>query len=422
VTTQRIGELLLARQVVERDNLVIALAKQPMLKQRVCSVLIAHGWLDADDAARVLAEQHGMAGVLQRHLAGRDPELAKLLEPTLARSWLALPIGRLRNGDLIVCVRDPVPDLRPKIEAAVRGPVVLAIAPASQLERLVASAYGTVPVGEFDVDLDTGPIAVVEDLGTLRLVDLDDHRVARDPTQVERTGAPSIPPLTRTQTKPSTPPQGTAWPTSPPARPSTPAIGVPRTQTPPQGTPSVSRAVTPIPIARDLDFGEPPRKPAPREAIGSLDAALSALARATTGDDATDIALEFARTRWTASLLLAVKEGAALGHGGHGAQLSDDAVRAIAVPLSAPTIVKVAHDSRRIAIEPPPGAGTIQDRLTKLIGEPPLAAPVFVGSRVGCVLVIGAGANDMIAGAELDRLATALGAALTRIVLDGRRQ
>src|SRR5262245_19489038 len=197
----KIGELLLAKSLIDRPTLARALRDQPATEQRLCSLLIARKVLDPDDAARMLAEQHGLAGVLQRHLSGRDTEVAKLLPAELARSAVALPIGRKRDGELIICVRDPIRELVPQLEAAASSQIVLAIAPASQLEELVLAVYGRAPSGEFDVEIGTRPMAVVADLGPLHLVDLDDTRVKRDPTQSERTSTPSIPALSRTMSK-----------------------------------------------------------------------------------------------------------------------------------------------------------------------------------------------------------------------------
>ena len=159
----------------------------------------------------------------------------------------------------------------------------------------------------------------------------------------------------------------------------------------------------------------------PPHAPIALDHTLRALERAHTRDDATDVAMTFVETRFPASLLLAVKDGAAVGHRGHGPQVSDDAIQSISVLLAEPTIVKLAHDSRRVATTTPPGTGAVQQQLERLLGDGPIAGPVFVSSRVACVLVVGADDLDALAGAELDRLTNALGVAYTRILLDANK-
>jgi hypothetical protein len=374
----KIGELLLAKQLVDKSTLARALLEQPRTEQRLCSLLIARKLLDPDDAARALAEQHGLAGVLQRHLAGRDPEVAKLLPAELARSSVALLLGRKRDGELIICVRDPIRGLLPQLEAATKSTVVLAIAPATQLEELVISVYGRAPSGEFDVEIGTRPMAVVAELGPLHLVDLDDTRVKKDPTQ-------TAPALSRTQSGSPALPRTMTGPQPP------------RTTTPPRRERHSGANIVPL----------------------TLPATVAAIEAAANRDDAIENAMTYASVRWPSALLLAVHEGAALGVRGHGPQLTAETVQAVAIPLGAASIVKTAYYTRRIATEVP--AGAIQERVSRLLGGAPCAVPVFIGSHVTCVLAIGADAADADAASELERVAAAMGTAFTRIVLDAKK-
>jgi len=270
--------------------------------------------------------------------------------------------------------------------------VLLAIAPATQLEALVASAYGVDPSSDVEVNLETGPIAIIDD-EAFRLVDLDDDRVSKMTQQISLEATiRRIPSAMPSRVAPPAPPP--EEPTQPPVRSSTPAV----------------RISTP-----------PPTVHAPQARPVALDYTLKALEHTTTRDEATSVAMTFVESRFPASLLLAIKEGAALGHRGHGPAISGDALQTLAIPLTAPSSVKLAHDSRRVATDTPPGAGVLQERLERLVGHGPLAAPVFLGSHVACVMVVGADPADALAGAELERLATALGVAYTRIVLDAKK-
>lgn len=191
---KRIGEILVGNGWIEPAVLERALAKQRELPHRLCSLLIAGGAIDVDQASRALGEQLGCAAVLQKHLDHRDHSLVALIPAELARAWWVLPIGRLGNGDLIVCARDPRPSVLEALQAVLSDPIVLAVAPAAQVERLVAQSYGA-PDEDFEVDMSTGPIASLDldplpdehdpmaSLGSLELVELDDHGVTRDPTQ-----------------------------------------------------------------------------------------------------------------------------------------------------------------------------------------------------------------------------------------------
>ncbi|MEO8701950.1 MAG: hypothetical protein ABI867_18035, partial [Kofleriaceae bacterium] len=186
----RVGEILLEHGWVDAPSLQRAIAEQRHTGKRLCSLLIARGLLDPDHASRALGQQHEVAAVLQRHFENRDRSLAQLLPAALARACFALPIGRNREGAVIVCVRDPRRELDAVIAQAIHGSVMIAVGPASQLERLIDLAYEPAPSDEYDVDLTTGPIATIDfdtrhlpDLSALALVELDDVRVAKDPSQ-----------------------------------------------------------------------------------------------------------------------------------------------------------------------------------------------------------------------------------------------
>jgi hypothetical protein len=217
----QIGQILVEQRWVDPDALARALADQRTGDSalRICSLLIARGQLDPDHAARALANQHGVPGVLQKHLENRERSLAALVPAALARARIVLPIGRTRHHELIVCVRDPGAELRAALAAALPGPLLIAVAPAHQLELLVAQTYeapdtsvdvdlstrsiptirapgaarsapdpaGALPDDDVEVDLRTQQIPVIGDglgdLGSMTLVELDDERVARDPSQ-----------------------------------------------------------------------------------------------------------------------------------------------------------------------------------------------------------------------------------------------
>src|SRR5215207_2161265 len=106
----RVGEILLEREWVDWETLALALTDQRGTRMRLCSLLIARRVLEFDQASLALGEQHGTASVLRHHLVHRDRSVAALLSAAAARRVIALPIGRLGNGTLIVCARDPSDD------------------------------------------------------------------------------------------------------------------------------------------------------------------------------------------------------------------------------------------------------------------------------------------------------------------------
>lgn len=393
----KVGQILIEQGWVEPVALSRALAEQRHTGKRICSLLISRGLLDPDHAARALATQHGVPGVLQKHLDQRDRALAELLPPAVARAQLALPIGRARNQELIICVRDPRPGLAEALARMVGCPVLVAVAPGHQLEQLIKQTYDgmvsrppAAPDDDdaIDVDLTTRPIPIIHDplgdLGAMTLVGLDDHRVAKDPSQSGQHAAIStLPPQARTITMPVLPARA-------------------------------SRAPSPSAPPRDAAPSEPPPQ-APGPSIG---ATVAAIDHAGALDDATDAALWFLSRRFRRALWFAIQDGFALGERGHGDALTLEMIQAITVPLSQPSIIQAAHDSRRLATDVPAGAGTIQERLARTLGNPRhhAAVPIAVGERVAYVLVVGDASHAPDAApAELVQLGDALGAAYGRI-------
>lgn len=470
----QVGQILVEQRWVEPDNLARALAEQAQSGRRICSLLISRGQLDPDNAARALANQHNVPGVLQRHLDNRDQALAALLPPALARACFALPIGRTRNQELIVCVRDPRPELRGIIASAVGGPVVIAVAPAYQLEQLIKRTYevtarpagpvsfevdlstrqiATIPdpaalaaaaapapareSDEVEVDLRTRQIAVIGDglgeFGTMTLVELDDARVTKDPSQSGQQAAV----LPRTTTTLYSPPGSTTGPhpaiprtmsTQYPGGAQSPTPRAPATQFPGPRTMTLQNTRQAMPTTSASGTPGPPRTTtAPQRSSASnvlgmggptLDATIAVIDRAGELDDAVGAAMSFLAGRFRHAVLFMINEGAALGDRGHGGQLTEEVIQAITVPLSAPSIVQVAYETRRLATAAPPDAGAIQDRLERTLGNPQslAAVPIEVDDDVAYVIAAGEAHGDPVGAAyDLERLGRVLGAAYQRL-------
>ncbi len=429
----RIGELLLERSWVDEAGLARVLLEHQETKVRLCSLLVARGLLDFDHAARALGEQHQVPCALTRHLEQRDPELAALIPAALARKLLAVPIGRGKGNELVVCVRDPSEEVRGALADATGLSIVIAVAPVGLLARIVNVAYERIPTApvlgspaptapavpptpvqrihqravtapneEFDVDMSTGPVPTVsgehEDdipFASFNLVELDDVGVTKDFSQ--SSGQFLVPPPPPPPRRAVTNPEDDL------------PIEIPRT--PPPAPPETPRL-------RRSSSHTIPRGPTIRETLAELE-------HSTSSDDATEIGMAFVSLRWASSLLFMIKEGAALGHRGHGPNLSAAAVAAVVVPLNMPSIIAVAHEARKLVRELPIGGGAIQARLANMLGLPeaPIAAPIIVGTKVAAILVVGDPQGDPIGTdrAELDKLCIALGAAYGRVIQDVKR-
>jgi hypothetical protein len=333
----RIGELLVEQRKLQRSDLDRVLAdRRP--GTRLVSALIETGVLAFDDGARALGEHKGVPAALAKHLNGRDPDVVKLLPAELGRAACALPIGRTSAGTLIVCVRDPEAALLDRLRGALQTDILMVIAPAQRLEDLIELEYGAPPVDEFDVDFSSS-VEVMPPPKAPPVPDMD----ALDPD-------------------------------------------------------SVRLALTDLDDVRvDKDFTQSgvfaiPRAPSTPPKM-TLDIVKVALDRASGRDAATDAVMGFIAGHWSAGLVLAIKEGSAVGHRGHNVKLPET-VRVPFGPL--PNLSRALRPALSNPTSP-----TIAPVLVK--GSP--VAVIAVGDPVG-----------QVDGAALGRLAELLARAYERLV------
>ncbi len=336
--------------------------------------------------------------ILSHQLERRDPQVVSLLPRAVARAIVALPIGRMRDGELIVCVRDPSDTVRSTLANALVGErIALATAAASVIEPLVEHAY---------------PELAAPDFGSMTLVDLDDSSVEKDHTQ---SGQFAVRPE---QHNPLA--VGTVLPrTTTPS----PLTGIaPRTA-------SKSPADLEVEVDMDVDIDIeiaaapiPPRattRTAP--AAHTLTEALVALEAATSRDAATEIAMTFAARRWRSAALFTIEEGNAKGHQGHGTVPPAVAVQSIAIPLAGRSILRAAHDVPDTVARPPVETGPIEERIHRLLGCPttPMAFAIAAGTDVAGILVVGDPTDTAAdASTDLEHLGVGLGDAYARVGSD----
>ena len=219
---------------------------------------------------------------------------------------------------------------------------------------------------------------------------------------VEVATRPVVPPL-----GPIEPPKrATAAPPGPATQPA-----APRSIAPPLG--GAAPGLRPIP---------PLRRSIPKigDAAGAgsaspLDAVIAAIAEAANADAANDAAMQYVAGQFRHAVLFAIKDGLAFGDCGHGGQLTAEVIQSITIPLSTPSIVQAAHDTRRLATLAS-GAAASQDSLARTLGIV-AALPVEVGDRVGYVVALGE--RTAAAGGrsgDLEPLAAALTAAHQRLL------
>ncbi|HSD87955.1 MAG TPA: hypothetical protein VLB44_10595 [Kofleriaceae bacterium] len=359
----RVGELLLQRRLVDWETLALAIGDQAASGMRLCSFLVERGVISFDQASRVLGELHGSAAVLQRHLEGRDPGLASLLPEGAARKLVALPIGRLGNGALIVCVRDPSQALGAMLSRLLREEPVLAVAPAHRLERLIEQAYAARELDADDLEEDPG-----DDPDIDVPIEVDESSPAADDF----------------------------------------AIDVEMPAAAPKAKKRAMSVVIPVMAA-------PPPAAQKRD---SLDATLAAFRDIDEPNWLFDVAMQYIEKHWTSSLLLAVNDKRAVGTRGHGARITPSVARGCVVDVADVSLLEAARIEKRIIEEPPSELGAEHEMLARLLGKTnPIAAPIMRGAAVSHVLLLGepVGADREDAMVDLGLLVEAMGEALTRM-------
>jgi type IV pilus assembly protein PilB len=136
---QRLGDVLVERNLVTRAQVDQAAAQQSDTGGRIGEILIDMGALDE----RALAD--ALAAFLNIPLAdlrrkGPQPDVLVLMPEKLAREHLAVPV-ELDDGTLVVAAAEPTDELRASLASATGHAVRLMIAPLSDVRWAIDSNY-----------------------------------------------------------------------------------------------------------------------------------------------------------------------------------------------------------------------------------------------------------------------------------------
>ncbi len=187
----RLGELLVRRRLVTDAQLAKALLRQNGSGDRLGALLVRTGVLDETTLTDALAEHHGV-DVVRLGDERPTPEAIDALEEELARELTALPLRKSDEG-LVVAVGDPtIPGLRERLEKGAGQPVVLVLAPASDIVRALNRSYNALSGVQRHVDAfglaearrrptaTAAELATNEDAPVVRLVTLMITQAVRD--------------------------------------------------------------------------------------------------------------------------------------------------------------------------------------------------------------------------------------------------
>ncbi len=167
--------MLLLEERIDPWVLSTTLKEQPATRQRLVSLLIHRALLDHDEGAMLLSQQLGYSAAMQRHIERRDPEVLRRVPAEIGARWVVMPLAVSRTGQLIVLARDPTAVLEAALAHVTKSPVMLAVIPALQLERLVRTFYGA-------PGRDEDPLPAIPPT----LADIGDVHLDRDNTPIPR--------------------------------------------------------------------------------------------------------------------------------------------------------------------------------------------------------------------------------------------
>ena len=164
---QHLGSLLINRGLLAVDQVKQAFEEQQRTGKRLGEIVVAHGWVTAQDLAKALAEQNGLE-YIDLAETDLDHEAAMLLPKELALRYQAVPV-RFVEDDLLVAVADPTDigradDLRLALGHNVR----LGVSAPADLERAIKRLYRTqievVESAEEAVELTFDPTSERQDI------------------------------------------------------------------------------------------------------------------------------------------------------------------------------------------------------------------------------------------------------------------
>ena len=135
----RIGDMLVARGVIGREQLDLALAEQIASGLRLGAQLIALGAISERQLVETIADQLDLPIVDLRLTVPASEAVARLPE-ALAREYEVVPL-RITPEGLELAVADVLTTSRSVLEAGAGGPVVEVLAPPSEIRYAIDQAY-----------------------------------------------------------------------------------------------------------------------------------------------------------------------------------------------------------------------------------------------------------------------------------------
>jgi len=134
-----LGELLVGAQLISHDQLADALLQQSSSGERIGTLLVELGAIGERDLAKALASQL-LVPLVDLSQEAPTADAVDVLPESVARSHLAVPLA-LDDKGLTIAVSDPSPELAKTLANASGRVVRLVIAPRSDIQRAIDTAY-----------------------------------------------------------------------------------------------------------------------------------------------------------------------------------------------------------------------------------------------------------------------------------------
>ncbi|HEU5302302.1 MAG TPA: GspE/PulE family protein [Acidimicrobiia bacterium] len=138
--SKHLGEMLIARQLITREQLDHALAEQSATGLRLGAQLVALGSLTERELIGVLADQFGVRTTDLR-VMDPSPDAVSQVPEDLARRLEVLPIRVTPEGLEIAGAELPSDEATAELEAAVGGPIVFVLATPTEIQRSTNQVY-----------------------------------------------------------------------------------------------------------------------------------------------------------------------------------------------------------------------------------------------------------------------------------------
>jgi hypothetical protein len=441
----RLGEQLIAANIVSTDKVEQALRAQVVWGGRLGTNLIELGAIDLDELSRALGQQHGVPAALARHFEKSDPELQAQLPVEIAKQFSVVPLVRLSPERIAVVAIELLPKEALEAIAAAykidpRDGIVYSVAAEMRvlyhLERVYKIARPTrflrskgATVQTFEIDSVPVEIGSDSDLAIPIVVDQSAHPTGKAELPDQGGSADDIAAMIDLAIDNAAEPAATPGALEGRDRRTyVRTLGdgpdpIESSKTERLGRISIKRVVVSA-IAPTMEVGiidAPTVVPTGRPT--SLAEATRVIKRGPNRDRVAELVVEALKDfvpTCDAALLLVVRGNIAIGwkHFARGRESAPE----VAVPLDQPGIVPAVIAKQQIGRCGTDDLGPIDSLLMSELGGLDgelVVAPVMIGSRVMCLV-----AAAMQKGAEtgaVDAVATAAGAAFARLIRDASR-